>query len=249
MARCETIAEAIRVKIDDRQLRDRYPRRMEVIFEFIKLLIQDMPTALENLSNGMGPWFYVVLFLIVFCETGLIVTPFLPGDSLLFAAGAVCALPGANLNVYLLGSILFVAALGGDTVNYNIARWAERRFVSTGRIPFVKPEHLERTNAFFVKHGGKTIFLARFLPIVRTYAPFVAGASGMRRTRFYAYSVFGALTWIIVFLGLGFSFGNQPEIRANFKYVILAIIVISVLPAAFEFMRSRRAAVSTSPEA
>jgi membrane-associated protein len=220
---------------------------MDAIFEFIKLLIHDMPLALEGLSNGMGAWFYVVLFLIVFAETGLIVTPFLPGDSLLFAAGAVCALPGANLSVWLLGVLLFAAALLGDTVNYNVARWATKRFVSTGSIPFVKPEHLKKTNEFFVKHGGKTIFMARFLPIVRTYAPFVAGASGMVRSRFYSYSVFGAFTWITLFLGLGFVFGNQPVIRANFKYVILAIIVISVAPAMIEFIRSRRASVSTVP--
>lgn len=217
-----------------------YRGRMDTIIEFIKLLIHDMPTALENLSHGMGPWFYVVLFTIIFAETGLVVTPFLPGDSLLFAAGAVCALPGANLNVVLLGVLLFAAALLGDTTNYNIARWAAKRFVTTGSIPFIKPEHLNRTNQFFYRHGGKTIFMARFVPIVRTYAPFVAGAGLMPRPRFYGYCVFGAFTWITLFLGLGYFFGNQPGIRANFKYVIIGIVVLSVLPAAIEYVRGRK---------
>lgn len=213
---------------------------MEMIVEFVKLFIHDMPTALEQLSHGMGVWFYILLFMIIFCETGLIVTPFLPGDSLLFAAGAVCALPGANLNVVLLGGLLMLAALTGDTVNYNFSRWAAKKFVATGKVPYVKEEHLERTHLFFEKHGGKTIVLARFLPIIRTYAPFVAGASAMPRWRFFTYSVIGAVTWISIFLGLGFFFGNQPEIRANFKYVILAMIIIPGLPALIELIRSRR---------
>lgn len=221
---------------------------MEMVFEFIKLFIHDMPTALENLSHAMGPWFYIVLFAIVFCETGLIVTPFLPGDSLLFAAGAVCALPGAGLDVVLLGALLMAAALLGDTVNYNVSRWATHKFVAQGKMPFVKAEHLKRTHEFFEKHGGKTIILARYLPIIRTYAPFVAGAAAMPRRKFFGFSVIGAFTWITLFLGLGFAFGNQPAIRANFKYVILAIIVISAAPAVIEFVRSRRPAVNASAE-
>ena len=221
---------------------------MEMVFEFIKLFIHDMPTALDNLSHAMGPWFYIVLFAIVFCETGLIVTPFLPGDSLLFAAGAVCALPGAGLDVVLLGALLMAAALLGDTVNYNVSRWATHKFVAQGKMPFVKAEHLKRTHEFFEKHGGKTIILARYLPIIRTYAPFVAGAAAMPRRKFFGFSVIGAFTWITLFLGLGFAFGNQPAIRANFKYVILAIIVISAAPAVIEFVRSRRPAVNASAE-
>ena len=221
---------------------------MDMVFEFIKLFIHDMPTALDNLSHAMGPWFYIVLFAIVFCETGLIVTPFLPGDSLLFAAGAVCALPGAGLDVVLLGALLMAAALLGDTVNYNVSRWATHKFVAQGKMPFVKAEHLKRTHEFFEKHGGKTIILARYLPIIRTYAPFVAGAAAMPRRKFFGFSVIGAFTWITLFLGLGFAFGNQPAIRANFKYVILAIIVISAAPAVIEFVRSRRPAVNASAE-
>jgi membrane-associated protein len=211
-----------------------------IVVDFLTRLFHDMPGTLEALSQTMGPWFYIILFTIIFCETGLVVTPFLPGDSLLFAAGAVCALPGAGLNVYLLGTILICAALLGDTVNYSVSRWAARKFMETGKIPFVKQEHLARTNEFFAKHGGRTIVLARFLPIIRTYAPFVAGAAGMPRKLFFGYSLVGAVTWISIFLALGFGFGNQPAIRANFKYVILAIILISVAPAVLEFMRARR---------
>ena len=220
--------------------RDVWGATVEMICDFIKLFIHDMPTALENLSHGMGPWFYIVLFAIVFCETGLIVTPFLPGDSLLFAAGAVCALPGAGLDVILLGGLLMMAALLGDTVNYNVSRWATHKFVAQGKIPFVKAEHLNRTHAFFEKHGGKTVILARYLPIIRTYAPFVAGAAEMPRKKFFLFSVIGAFSWITIFLGAGYAFGNQPAVRANFKYVILAIIIISVAPAVIELIRARR---------
>lgn len=212
-----------------------------IIIDFLTRLFHDMPGTLEALSQTMGPWFYIILFAIIFCETGLIVTPFLPGDSLLFAAGAVCALPGAGLNVFILGTALVCAALFGDTVNYSASRWATGKFMATGKIPYVKQEHIHRTNEFFAKHGGRTIVLARFLPIIRTYAPFVAGAAAMPRRQFFSYSFVGAVSWISIFLGLGFGFGNQPSIRANFKYVILAIILISVAPAAIEFLRARRA--------
>lgn len=217
-----------------------------VVFDFVVALFTDMPGTLENLSHAMGPWFYIVLFLIIFAETGLVVTPFLPGDSLLFAAGAVCALAQnsvtgtSNLDPVLLAGVLIVAALLGDTVNYSVGRWASKRFLAAGKIPFVKPQHLARTQDFFARHGGKTIILARFLPVIRTYAPFVAGAAGMRRTRYVGFGVIGAVTWITVFITLGFTFGQQPFVRANFKYVIVAIILISVLPAAYEFWRSRR---------
>lgn len=209
-----------------------------LIYDFLVQLFRDMPGTLENLSHAMGPWFYIVLFLIIFCETGLVVTPFLPGDSLLFAAGAVAALPGSGINVLLLGVLLVFAAIIGDALNYTISRWASARYL--GKVPFVKAEHIQRTTEFFARHGGKTIVFARFLPIIRTYAPFVAGAAHMSRSHFTAYNVLGALLWIPLFLGLGVFFGNQPVIRANFQYVILAIIVISALPAVAEFIRSRR---------
>lgn len=213
---------------------------MDVLVQFFFQLFHDMPNALEGLSQAMGSWVYVVLFLIVFAETGLVVTPFLPGDSLLFAAGAVCALPGAGLNVWLLGLVLICAALCGDFLNYNVGRWLSGRLQAQGKIAFVKREHLQRTETFFVRHGGKTIVLARFLPIIRTYAPFVAGAARMHWARFLSFSIGGAMSWISIFLSLGFLVGNQPFIRANFKFVVIGIILISIIPAMIEFIRSRR---------
>lgn len=218
---------------------------VEPVLRFFVSLFHDMPGTLETLTQTMGPWFYVILFAIVFAETGFVVTPFLPGDSLLFAAGAVAALPNANVNVVLLGVILILAALGGDFVNYNVGRWAAKRLLRTGKIPLVRLEHLKKTENFFVKHGGKTIVIARYIPIIRTYAPFVAGLAEMSWFRFVGFSVAGAISWISIFLSLGYGFGNQPFVRANFKYVIVAIILISVAPAAIEFLRSRRRSYGT----
>lgn len=218
--------------------------KLMIAYDFLIRLFRDMPGTLESLSHAMGPWFYIVLFLIIFCETGLVVTPFLPGDSLLFAAGAVAALPGSGINIPLLAIILLLAAIIGDALNYAISHWATRKYL--GKVPFVKEEHVKRTAEFFEKHGGKTIVFARFLPIIRTYAPFVAGAASMPRVRFTVYNVLGAILWIPLFLGLGVFFGNQPAVRANFQYVILAIIVISVIPAVVEFIRSRSRVVSDS---
>lgn len=209
-----------------------------MIVEYARFFLSDMPTALEQLAASMGPLFYVILFAIIFAETGLVVTPFLPGDSLLFAAGAVCALPGAGLNVFLLGGILICAALLGDLTNYSVGRFVAKKFMLTEKVPFIRQEHLLRTTLFFERHGGKTIVLARFLPILRTYAPFVAGAAGMSPSRYAIFCLSGALTWIPFFLGLGFAFGNQPSIRSNFKYVILAIIVISLMPAVAQWVAS-----------
>jgi len=181
------------------------------------------------------------LFLIIFAETGLVVAPFLPGDSLLFAAGAVCALPGAGLNVVALGLLLIVAALLGDLTNYSVGRFVARKFMLTEKIPFIRQEHLDRTTRFFERHGGKTIVFARFLPILRTYAPFVAGAAQMSAKRYGTFCLLGALAWIPFFLGLGFAFGNQPEIRSNFKFVILAIIVISLKPVVYQLLTGNTA--------
>jgi membrane-associated protein len=174
----------------------------------------------------------------VFCETGLVVTPFLPGDSLLFAAGAFAA--RGSLDVRLLLVLLTLAAIAGDTVNYWIGdRLGKRAF--TGRLPFVKREHLERTERFYERHGGKTIILARFVPIIRTFAPFVAGVGTMRYSRFLAYNVIGGVVWVGLFVLAGFFFGNLPVVQRNFKLVILAIIAVSVLPIVVEWMRARRA--------
>ncbi|MFN3741881.1 MAG: DedA family protein [Anaerolineales bacterium] len=190
---------------------------------------------LAEIITRYGVWTYGLLFLVIFMETGFVVTPFLPGDSLLFAAGTFAAL--GSLNVYFLAGLLMVAAILGDTVNYWIGHsLGERAYQSR----WVKKEYLVRTHAFFEKHGGKTIFLARFVPIVRTFAPFVAGVGRMSYGYFLSYNVFGGVVWVSLFTFAGYFFGNIPFIKQNFSLVILAIILISVLPMAVEFWRSRR---------
>lgn len=182
-----------------------------------------------------------ILFLIIFCETGLVVTPFLPGDSLLFAAGAFAANPhtAGALNVWGLVVLLSLAAILGDSVNYAIGKRIGRRAFD-GTLPFIKKEHLERTERFYRKHGGKTIVLARFVPIVRTFAPFVAGVGIMEYRRFLAYNVAGGVLWVSLFTLGGYFFGNLPFVQRNFKLVIVAIILLSVLPIVWEFLRSRK---------
>ena len=193
---------------------------------------------LATIVSQYGGWTYGILFLIIFCETGLVVTPFLPGDSLLFAAGAFAA-RGA-LDIGLLVPVLLIAAVLGDTVNYWIGHRIGRRAFS-GRIPFIKQEYLQRTESFYERHGGKTIILARFVPIIRTFAPFVAGIGTMSYGRFFTYNVVGAILWVVLFTVGGYFFGNLPMVQRNFKLVILAIIVVSVMPIVFEFVRARRA--------
>jgi membrane-associated protein len=194
---------------------------------------------LGELIAQYGTGTYLVLALIVFCETGLVVTPFLPGDSLLFAAGAFAALGSFDPLILIL--LLSAAAILGDTVNYWIgAKIGPRAF--TGEYRFLKREHLERTHAFYEKHGGKTIILARFIPIIRTFAPFVAGIGTMHYTRFLAYNVVGGVLWVTLFVLAGYFFGNLPAVRNNFTLVILAIIVLSVMPIVIEYAKSRRRA-------
>jgi membrane-associated protein len=183
-------------------------------------------------------WTYAVLFLIIFAETGLVVTPFLPGDSLLFAAGAFCAKPETGLSVHLMAALLFVAAVIGDTLNYWLgARIGPAVFKRNDSI-FLRQKHLERAHAFFEKYGGRAIILARFVPIVRTFVPFVAGVGQMTYRRFLAYNVIGGFIWIYFFTYAGFLFGNQPFVQKNFKLVILAIIILSVLPMVIEGWRA-----------
>jgi membrane-associated protein len=184
-----------------------------------------------------GTWTHLILFLIVFCETGLVVTPFLPGDSLLFAAGTFAAL-GA-LDVRMVVFLLIVAAIIGDTVNYWVGAWIGPKAFS-GRVRFLRKDYLDRTHAFYEKHGGVTIILARFVPIIRTFAPFVAGVGAMSYGKFLLYNVVGAVLWVGIFVLGGFFFGNIPVVRENFTIVILAIIAISVLPIAYETLRARR---------
>lgn len=212
--------------------------------DFIKSLIDfilHIDTHLVELSNQYGLWVYVIVFLIVFCETGLVVTPFLPGDSLLFATGMVISLPGSELNVFLMGIILFIAAVLGDTTNYHIGKALGSK-VFDGSYRFIKKEYLDKTRAFYEKHGGKTIIYARFIPIVRTFAPFVAGIGTMTYTRFILFNIIGGLIWVVLFLGAGYLFGNIPIIRENFSKVTMGIIFLSLLPVLIEFVKSRKKA-------
>ena len=200
---------------------------------------------MANIINQYGPWTYAILFLVIFMETGFVVTPFLPGDSLLFAAGTLAAL-GTTLNVWLLILLLIIAAIGGDTVNYWIGHYLGDRAYN---IKWIKREYLDRTHAFFEKHGGKTIFLARFVPIVRTFAPFVAGMGRMSYGYFFSYNVFGGIIWVVVFTLLGYYFGNIPFVKQNFELVIIAIILVSIVPAVWEGWKARREIIADRAKA
>jgi membrane-associated protein len=194
---------------------------------------------LNDWAGVLGPWLYLVLFVIVFCETGLVVTPFLPGDSLLFAVGALAATDGSPINVVLVLVLLFVAGVAGDAVNYSIGYRIGPRVFSKTHTKIFNRQHLVRTQRFYETYGGKTIFLARFIPIIRTFAPFVAGVGRMSYARFAMFNVTGAATWVTVFLMGGHLFGNIPVVADNFSIVILAIIGISLLPIAFELGKAR----------
>jgi membrane-associated protein len=185
-----------------------------------------------------GTWAYVIMVVIVFCETGLVVTPFLPGDSLLFAAGALCATAGGGLDVGLLFLLLSAAAIAGDTVNYWVGAWIGPRAFS-GEVPLLKKDYLDRTHRFYERHGGKTIILARFIPIIRTFAPFVAGIGAMNYPRFISFNVIGGIAWVAAFTYGGFFFGNLAFVKSHFSLIIVAIVIISVLPLAVELLRSR----------
>ena len=194
---------------------------------------------LQEIISQYGTLTYLILFLIVFCETGLVVMPLLPGDSLLFAAGTFAAL--GSLNIWFLILLLCVAAIGGDTVNYWIGRWIGPRAFS-GRVRWLRQDYLQRTQEFYQRHGGKTIVLARFVPIVRTFAPFVAGVGQMEYGRFIAYNVGGGILWVVLFTLGGYLFGNLPVVRDNFSLVVLAIIGVSMIPLVTEWIKSRRRA-------
>ncbi len=196
---------------------------------------------LAEVLRDYGTWTYLILFAIVFCETGLVVTPFLPGDSLLFAAGALAAVEGLGdtLDPLVLFVLLSAAGIVGDTVNYWIGAFVGPRAFS-GEIRFLKKEHLDRTHQFYEKYGGKTIIIARFVPIIRTFAPFVAGIGAMNYRRFIVYNVVGAIAWVGLFVFGGYYFGNMEFVKRRFSLVIVAIIVISVMPMVVELVRARR---------
>jgi len=208
---------------------------MEIISDLVDFILH-LDVHLNSIIKNFGIWTYLILFLIIFLETGVVVTPFLPGDSLLFAAGSFAAL--GSLNVFALFILLTLAAILGDTLNYWIGHFIGPRAFS-GNIRFLKKEYMDRTHGFYEKHGGKTIILARFIPIIRTFAPFVAGIGAMDYPRFFFYNVVGAVLWVSLFTFGGYFFGNLPFVQDNFTIVILVIIFISVLPGVFEFLREK----------
>lgn len=204
--------------------------------ELLNFLLHVDEHLLEFIQN-YGVWIYAILFLIIFVETGLVVMPFLPGDSLLFAAGALAASTGA-MDPWVLIPLLFIAAVLGDTLNYHIGKYiGPRVFEIESR--FINKQHLIKTQAFFQRHGGKTIIFARFIPFARTFAPFVAGAGNMNYKFFLSYNLVGGFVWITSFITLGYIFGNVPVIKDNFTYLIFGIIILSVLPPMIEFIRHK----------
>jgi membrane-associated protein len=213
---------------------------VEFIKDFIDLFLH-LDTHLQTVIQSYGTWTYVILFLIIFCETGLVVTPILPGDSLLFAAGAFAATGSLDLAWLLI--LLTVAAVLGDAVNYAIGHFMGPKVFSQPDSRFLKREYLDRTHQFYEKYGGKTIIIARFVPIVRTFAPFVAGVGSMTYAKFASYNVIGGLLWVGVCVLAGYAFGNIPVVQENFTLVILGIIFVSVLPGIIEFLRQRQQTV------
>jgi membrane-associated protein len=209
---------------------------VELFKEFIDFFIH-LDLHLTLILRDYGLWTYLILFLIIFCETGLVVTPFLPGDSLLFAVGALAA--GGAIHIGWLIVLLTIAAIAGDGVNYWLGYYVGPKVFRNGESRFLKKEHLDRTHRFYEKYGGKTIIIARFIPIIRTFAPFVAGLGRMDYWRFSSYNVIGGTVWIVGFTIAGYLFGNIPVVKSNFTLVIFAIIFISILPGLIEFFRVR----------
>lgn len=211
---------------------------MNIIIDFILRI----DTHLGALISTYGALTYAILFLIIFIETGIVFAPFLPGDSLLFAAGAFSAL--GSLNPWLVFALLSVAAVLGDTCNYWIGHFFGQKIIDNPKIP-INQAHIEKTNHFFAKHGGKTIFLARFIPIVRTFAPFVAGIGKMEYSKFISYNIFGGIVWVGLFTSAGYFFGNFSFIKHNFSLVIIAIILVSILPMLLHFLKNLKTARSS----
>ena len=209
---------------------------MDIIINFIDFFIhldQYLPVIIES----FGIWLYVLVFLVIFCETGLVVTPILPGDSLLFALGSFAAL--GTLNIELLLILLCIAAIAGDTVNYTIGHFIGPKVFQYEDRRFFKKKYLIKTHEFYEKHGGKTIIIARFMPIIRTFAPFVAGIGAMTYIKFISYNIIGGIAWVCLFLLGGYWFGNIPSVKNNFTLVIVAIVILSVMPGIIEYFRQR----------
>ena len=215
---------------------------MEFLSQVFDILL-NVDEHLAAMAAAYGIWIYAILFFVIFCETGLVVTPFLPGDSLLFAAGALCSLgtqDSGGMSMWVLVPLLIVAAVVGDAVNFAVGTAVGPRYLAQEKIRFIKKEHLERTQRFYEDYGGKTIVLARFVPIVRTFAPFVAGIGRMDYSRFALFNVFGAILWVVLCSGAGYLFGQIPIVQKHFELVILGIIFLSVLPIVFEVINARK---------
>jgi membrane-associated protein len=227
---------------------------MDLLKEFLNIVLH-LGDNLTRWSNDWGPWLYAVLFLVIFCETGLVVTPFLPGDSLLFAVGAVAAREGSTLSLPALFALLVAAAVLGDAVNYYLGLKVGPAVFRSEKSRLFNCKHLLRTQQFYERYGGKTIVLARFIPIIRTFAPFVAGIGKMRYRRFAAYNVLGAVAWVAICVFSGYFFGNLRfelfglviDVRQNFELVLVAIILISVMPMVVEFFLARRGRGDVAP--
>ena len=211
---------------------------MELIQQLLDFILH-IDKHLIEIVQDYQTWTYLILFFIIFAETGFVVTPFLPGDSLLFAAGAIIAKPESGLNIFVMCLLLVVAAILGDLVNYHIGNYIGPKAFS-GKYKWLKADYLEKTQKFYIKHGGKTIIYARFIPIVRTFAPFVAGIGTMSYSRFASYNIVGGVAWVVSFLFIGYFFGGLPVIKDNFTYVIFGIIILSILPPIIELIRESR---------
>ena len=211
---------------------------MEYIILIINFVIH-LNQHLQDIISYFGGWSYFILFLVIFAETGLVIAPFLPGDSLLFAAGAICAIPNISINIHILIIILFCAAVMGDSFNYFIGHLlGEKLFKDDAKI--LNTKYLIKTHNFFERYGGKTIIIARFVPIIRTFAPFIAGASEMTYKKFMFYNIVGAIIWVTSITYLGYFFGGFPIVKNNFGIVVLAIIIISITPALYEWFKFKR---------
>lgn len=222
---------------------------MEFFHEFWHFFIElltNTGNTLDMLVTEYGIWVYAILFLIIFCETGLVVTPFLPGDSLLFLAGAIAVRDNNPLHIYWLILILIVAAILGDAVNYTIGRLFGEKLFSNPNSKIFKQEYLEKTNKFYEKHGGKTIILARFVPIVRTFAPFVAGMGKMSYKHFISYNVIGGIAWVAIFCILGALIGRMEWVEKNLDKVVIIIVIVSILPAIYEVVKAKLSAKKES---
>ncbi len=211
------------------------------MIEFLKTLVDfilHIDVHLQELVTDYRTWTYLILFLIIFMETGIVITPFLPGDSLLFAAGAIAAMEGQPLNIIILIILLILAAVGGDSANYFIGRYLGKA-VYEKNYKLIKREYLDKTHAFYEKHGGKTIIIARFMPIIRTFAPFVAGVGTMSYWRFSSFNIIGGIVWVSAFCMAGYFFGNIPFIKNNFTFAIFLIIFVSLLPMIYALVKNQ----------